>query len=63
MPWATVYRSSTYEDLKDYPRVVFEALSKSGYHVIAMEIYVATVEKCLMDVEKADIYVGPFAFR
>ena len=64
---ATIYLSSTYEDLKNYRGVVFEALRKSGYHVIAMEDYVATdqrpVEKCLMDVEKADIYVGLFAFR
>jgi acyl-coenzyme A thioesterase PaaI-like protein len=38
----TIYLSSTYEDLKDYRRVVFEALRKSGYQVIAMEDYVAT---------------------
>ncbi len=64
---ATIYLSSTYEDLKDFRRVVFEALRKGGYDVIAMEDYVATdqrpVEKCLKDVEKADIYVGLFAFR
>ena len=48
---ATIYLSSTYEDLKDYRRVVFEALRKAGYTVIGMEDYVATdqrpVEKCL----------------
>ena len=64
---ATIYLSSTYEDLKDYRRVVFDALRKSGYQVIAMEDYVATdkrpVDKCLKDVEKADIYIGLFAFR
>jgi Domain of unknown function (DUF4062) len=64
---ATIYLSSTYEDLKEYRRVVFDALRKSGYQVIAMEDYVATdqrpVDKCLKDVEKADIYVGLFAFR
>jgi formylglycine-generating enzyme required for sulfatase activity len=64
---ATIYLSSTYEDLKDYRRVVFDALRKSGYQVIAMEDYVATdqrpVDKCLKDVERADIYVGLFAFR
>lgn len=63
----TIYLSSTYEDLKDYRRVVYEALRKAGHQVIAMEDYVATdqrpVEKCLKDVEKADIYVGLFAFR
>jgi hypothetical protein len=64
---ATVYLSSTYEDLQDHRRAVFEALRKSGYQVIGMEDYVATeqrpVDKCLMDVEKADMYVGLFAFR
>ena len=64
---ATIYLSSTYEDLKDHRRVVCEALRKAGHQVIAMEDYVATdqrpVEKCLKDVETADIYVGLFAFR
>ena len=35
---ATIYLSSTYEDLKDYRGVVFEALRKSGYQIIAMEM-------------------------
>ncbi|HSL05741.1 MAG TPA: DUF4062 domain-containing protein, partial [Nitrospiraceae bacterium] len=64
---ATIYLSSTFEDLKDYRRVVFDALRKSGHQVIAMEDYVASdqrpVDKCLKDVEKSDIYVGLFAFR
>jgi hypothetical protein len=63
----TIYLSSTYEDLKDHRRVVFDALRKSGYEVIAMENYVATdirpVDKCLADVARSDIYVGIFAFR
>lgn len=63
----TIYLSSTYEDLKDYRRVVFDSLRKAGHHVIAMEDYVAAdqrpVVQCLADVEKADIYVGLFAFR
>lgn len=63
----TIYLSSTYQDLKDYRQVVFEALRKAGHQVIAMEDYVAAdqrpVEKCLKDVEKADLYVGLFAFR
>ena len=62
-----IYLSSTYEDLKEYRRVVFEALRKAGYEVIAMEEYVSRdqrpVDQCLRDVEKADIYVGLFAFR
>ena len=64
---ATIYLSSTYEDLKDHRRVVYEALRKAGHSVFAMEDYVAAdqrpVEKCLKDVEKADIYIGLFAFR
>ena len=63
----TIYLSSTYEDLKEHRRVVFDALRKSGYQVNAMEDYVATdkrpVDKCLKDVTEADIYVGIFAFR
>ena len=63
----TIYLSSTYEDLKEYRKVVFDSLRKSGYQVTAMEDYVATdqrpVEKCLKDVAEADIYVGLFAFR
>jgi formylglycine-generating enzyme required for sulfatase activity len=63
----TVYLSSTYEDLKEHRDVVYKALCKSGYDVIAMEDYVAAdqrpVDKCLADVSRADIYVGIFAFR
>ena len=63
----TIYLSSTYEDLKDYRKVVFDDLRKAGYEVMSMEDYVATdkrpVDKCLIDVEGADIYVGLFAFR
>lgn len=63
----TIYLSSAYEDLKDYREVVYKALRQSGYHVIAMEDYVATdqrpVEKCLREMQNADLYVGLFAFR
>ena len=64
---ATIYLSSTYEDLKNYRRTVFDALRKDGHHVIAMEDYVAAdqrpVDQCLNDVSRADIYVGLFGFR
>ena len=63
----TIYLSSTYEDLKEHRRAVFDALRQSDYRVIAMEDYVATderpVEKCLNDVDQSDIYIGIFAFR
>jgi len=53
----TIYLSSTYEDLKDYRSVVFEALRKASYDVKAMEYYVATdrrpVDECLADVPRA----------
>jgi len=64
---ATIYLSSTYEDLKEHRRVVFDVLKKSGHEVKAMEDYVASdqrpVDKCLKDVAEADIYVGIFGFR
>jgi formylglycine-generating enzyme required for sulfatase activity len=64
---ATIYLSSTYEDLKEYRTVVFEALRKAGHQVDGMEDCVAAdqrpVDKCLKDVEKAEIYIGLFAFR
>lgn len=64
---ARVYLSSTYEDLKNYRRAVYEALRKGGHDVKTMENYVAAdqrpVDKCLKDVEEADVYVGLFAFR
>jgi hypothetical protein len=63
----TIYLSSTYTDLKEYRKTVFDALRKSGYRVIAMEDNVARDDRplraCLNDVDRADIYVGLFAFR
>ena len=63
----TVYLSSTYEDLKEHRKAVFQALRKGGYEVKAMEEYVATdnrpLDQCLADVQEADIYVGVFGFR
>ena len=63
----TIYLSSTYEDLKEHRRIVYEALRRAGYTAIAMEDYVANdmrpEDKCLADVAYSDIYVGLFAFR
>jgi formylglycine-generating enzyme required for sulfatase activity len=63
-----IYLSSTFEDLQDYRKAVFDALRRvSHYKVIAMEDYVAMdqrpVEKCLRDVADSHIYVGLFGFR
>src|SRR5262245_20763627 len=63
----TIYLSSTYEDLKDYRKAVFDAVRQAGYQVVAMEDYVATderpVHKCHKDIDRCQIYVGLFAFR
>ena len=40
-PKRTIYLSSTYEDLKEHRKAVFQALRKGGYEVKAMEEYVA----------------------
>jgi Domain of unknown function (DUF4062) len=63
-----VYLSSTFEDLKEHRRRVYEALNRLGaFQVVAMEDYVATdlrpVDRCLADVASADLYIGLFAFR
>lgn len=51
---STIYLSSTYEDLREYRRTVFDALRKAGYKVFAMEHYVAQdmrpVDTCLKEV-------------
>lgn len=64
---ASVYLSSTHEDLREYRLRVYEALRKAGYLVRAMEDYIACEQRplhqCLADVERSSIYVGIFAFR
>ena len=62
-----VYISSTYEDLKEYRKAVYDALRKIRADAIAMEDYVAqhqrSLQKCLEDVASSDMYVGIFAWR
>ena len=64
---ATIYLSSTDEDLKDHREAVYDALRRLRHDVRAMEHYVATdqrpVDKCLADVAACDIYVGILAWR
>ncbi len=64
---ATIYLSSTYQDLQTHRTVVFDALRQAGHQVIAMEDYVARddrpLQACLGDVDRANLYVGLFAFR
>ena len=63
-----VYISSTFRDLEDYRKAVYQLLSKlAPVKVIAMEDYVAAdqrpTDKCLSDVESWVIYVGIIAWR
>ena len=64
---AKIYVSSTYEDLKEYRKVVYEELRKMRQDVIAVEDYVAQYQRplqaCLEDVAYCDIYIGIFAWR
>jgi hypothetical protein len=62
-----IYLSSTFEDLREYRRVVYDTLERAGHEVAWMEHYVASderpVDKCLDDVVNAEVYVGIFAWR
>jgi hypothetical protein len=64
---AKIYLSSTYADLIDHRRAVYDILRKVGHDVIAMEDYVATDErpaaKCLADVASCNLYIGLIAWR
>ena len=64
---ATIYLSSTYNDLKACREAVYHALRQMRHDVIAMEDYVATdqrpTEKCLADVAASDLYIGIIAWR
>jgi hypothetical protein len=64
---ARIYLSSTFADLKQHRQAVYHSLRMMRHDVIAMENYIATdqrpLDKCLADVEAADIYVGLFAWR
>lgn len=58
----TVFISSTYEDLKDYRKKVWELLESYDVNVKGMEAFGARSESalqtCLNEVERSDIYVG-----
>ena len=60
-----VYLSSTLEDLREFRTAALEALRRAGY--LAKDSYVAsaepTLQQCLDDVAKCEIYVGVFAGR
>lgn len=62
-----VYLSSTFKDLVNYRRAVYDAIHKAGFECSAMENYAACderpVDRCLEDVAHCDVYVGIFAHR
>ena len=64
---AKVYVSSTYDDLKECRKAVEQELRRLGHIDIAMETYAAehrsSLQRCLEDVARCDIYVGIFAWR
>jgi hypothetical protein len=63
----TVFISSTYDDLKEYRRAVWELLEKFDVNVRGMEQFGARKDAplatCLTEVEQSDIYLGLIAFR
>jgi hypothetical protein len=63
----TVYISSTYKDLQEYRKAVYDALHKMQYDVVCMEDYVASdernVDKCCAHASSCDFYIGIFARR
>ncbi len=63
----TVFISSTYDDLKQYRRTIWDLLEKFQVNVRGMEQFGARKESplatCLTEVEQSDIYLGVIAFR
>src|SRR6266478_723170 len=63
----TVFISSTYGDLKEYRRAIWELLENFDVNVRGMERFGARKETplatCLTEVEQSDIYLGVIAFR
>ena len=63
-----IYISSTYSDLVEERKAVYEALDTLERHkIVCMERYVATdqrpVDKCFKDAASCDIYIGIFAWK
>jgi hypothetical protein len=63
----TVFISSTYEDLKEYRRAIWELLESFKVNVRGMEQFGARTQAplatCVSEVEISDIYLGVVAFR
>jgi len=67
MPANTVFISSTYKDLKEHRREVWDALKHFNVGVRGMEEFGArtagALDTCLAEVEQSDVYVGIIAYR
>ena len=67
MAQKSVFISSTYKDLRDYRRQVWDALKHFDVTVRGMEEFGARtsgpLETCLAEVEQSDVYVGIIAYR
>jgi hypothetical protein len=63
----TVFISSTFEDLKDYRKKVWEKLSEYEVNIRGMERFGARPEAplktCLAEVEQSDIFIGIIGYR
>jgi hypothetical protein len=63
----SVFISSTYKDLKDRRREVWDALKQFNVTVRGMEEFGArtagALETCLAEVEQSEVYVGIIAYR
>jgi hypothetical protein len=67
MPAKTAFISSTYRDLAEHRREVWDALKHFDVSVRGMEEFGARttgpLETCLAEVEQSDVYVGIIAYR
>ena len=63
----TVFISSTYEDLSDHRRAVWQLLEDFDAAVRGMEQFGARPDRplltCLAEVEQSDVFIGIIAFR
>lgn len=63
----TVFISSTYDDLADYRRAIWQVLKEFDVNIRGMEAFGARTEHplqtCLAEVEQSDVYLGIVAFR
>ena len=67
MPKKTVFISSTFKDLREHRRAVWDTLKKFDVSVRGMEEFGArttgALDTCLAEVEESDVYVGVIGYR